>query len=538
MGTTGPAPSPPQRSGRGPFALAGWIVAGALGVALAVLLAFQVGKRSVLTTYDRVAATIAGPVVASPAVPTATLPQPAATEPEQPAPTPALQSAVMEVMLPTRPAALEAVSAATAEPGPAPAETMREQMTRCLTFEVVDDLLHSTVPRETSTQVRVSVRNSCSFSFAGSDVWYEVRAIQRRGGGVGARKVGQFSGGPIEAKSRAELVDVLECPACYEESYRYEARLLVGQQRRADGMRTRAPASKKATRERPWTASQAERTLAGPGGIARLLKTLAKAWPEGLADFEAVFDLIVRRCRNEFGAGRFLAYLCRALLHEQAYQKIRSTVPPLKWAFAAERVNLAAFEAFQAPSFANDVLLARELAEVVHDPGPPLLESADGRIRPDEGPLALERRRALGDWLLEMQSRAALAAGKKLLHRPGGPRRVKGVKRSRKPSKPDPSPSLDRLRGAQARARSNGTLESTISGGLGLPQADAAKVAEWDDPDRIAAALLAAEEDPSLVGKSLAAIRAAERHIRARERRWSLYRAREKTDIHLSHAKK
>src|ERR1700693_4619607 len=228
MGTTGPAPSPPQRSGRGPFALVGWIVAGALGVALAVLLAFQVGKRSVLTTYDRVAATIAGPVVASPAVPTATLPQPAATEPEQPAPTPALQSAVMEVMLPTRPAALEAVSAATAEPGPAPAETMREQMTRCLTFEVVDDLLHSTVPRETSTQVRVSVRNSCSFSFAGSAVWYEVRAIQRRGGGVGARKVGQFSGGPIEAKSRAELVDVLECPACYGESYRYGARLWWG----------------------------------------------------------------------------------------------------------------------------------------------------------------------------------------------------------------------------------------------------------------------------------------------------------------------
>lgn len=86
-------------------------------------------------------------------------------------------------------------------------------------------------------------------------------------------------------------------------------------------------------------------------------------------------------------------------------------------------------------------------------------------------------------------------------------------------------------------ARSTGMLESTISGRLGLPQADAAKVAEWD-PDRIAAALLAAEEDPSLVGKGLAAIRAAERHMSARERRWSLYRAREKTDIHLSRAKK
>lgn len=120
------------------------------------------------------------------------------------------------------------MSAPTAEPVPAQAETMREKMTRCLSFEVVDDLIHSTVPRETSTQVRVSVRNSCSFSFAGSDVWYEIRAIPRRGGGTGARKVGQFSGGPIEAKSRAELVDVLECPACYEESYRYEARLWWG----------------------------------------------------------------------------------------------------------------------------------------------------------------------------------------------------------------------------------------------------------------------------------------------------------------------
>jgi hypothetical protein len=47
----------------------------------------------------------------------------------------------------------------------------------------------------------------------------------------------------------------------------------------------------------------ADRILEDLGGIAGLLETLAKgSWPLEEADFEAVFDLVVRRCRNEFGA--------------------------------------------------------------------------------------------------------------------------------------------------------------------------------------------------------------------------------------------
>jgi len=197
MGTTGPAPSPPQRSGRGPFALAGWIVAGALGVALAVLLAFQVGKRSVLTTYDRVAATIAGPVVASPAVPTATLPQPAATEPEQPAPTPALQSAVMEVTI-AQPS--PAFVAAAVNPTPEPLETLHEEMARCLEFEAAPDTdsWHPFL-----LQLKVKVKNRCQVSFAGPEVWFEVRAVLPNTRGAAARETGQFQE-PIPARGLAE----------------------------------------------------------------------------------------------------------------------------------------------------------------------------------------------------------------------------------------------------------------------------------------------------------------------------------------------
>jgi hypothetical protein len=99
MGRIDPAP---RRSGRGLGSAAGWIVAGALAIALAALMAFQAGKRS---APDRGAVTVAVPDVVSPGAPAAQLPQPAATEPEQPAPTPALQSAVMEVKLPQRPTA-------------------------------------------------------------------------------------------------------------------------------------------------------------------------------------------------------------------------------------------------------------------------------------------------------------------------------------------------------------------------------------------------------------------------------------------------
>jgi hypothetical protein len=215
MGRIDPAP---PRPGRGPGSPAGWIVAGALAIALAVLLVFQTGKRSGL---DRGAVTVAVPVVVSPGAPAAQLPQPAATESEQSAPTPALQSAVMEVTLPPRPAVPEAVSAPTAEPTPVPPEMLHEKMARCLSFQVEDDEIHG-VLMPFATQLRVTVTNNCDFSFAGSEVWFEARAVPNHGGGTSAREVGRFQD-PIEARSRAETAIVLSCPRCYAPTHRLEA---------------------------------------------------------------------------------------------------------------------------------------------------------------------------------------------------------------------------------------------------------------------------------------------------------------------------
>jgi hypothetical protein len=219
MGRIDPARPP---SGRGLGVPAGWIVAGALAIALAVLLAFQAGKRS---APDRGVVTVAVPVVVSPGAPAAQLPQPAATESEQPAPTPALQSAVMEVTLPPRPAALEALSAPIAEPSPSsvPAQMLHDRMTRCLTFRAEGDEVHA-VSMQFATQLLVTVINSCDYSFAGSEVWFEARAIPHRGGGTSAREVGNFQT-PIEGRSRAETAIALSCPMCYAATHRLEASL-------------------------------------------------------------------------------------------------------------------------------------------------------------------------------------------------------------------------------------------------------------------------------------------------------------------------
>jgi hypothetical protein len=220
MGTTGAAPSPGS-PGRGLGSAAGWIIAGALGIPLVMLLTFQAGKRS---GPDR-GTPVTAPIVA----PVARLAQPAAAEPEQPAPTPgpmptpSFQSAVQEVKLPPRPTALEAVSAPTVEPSPVPAEMLHDRMARCLTFRAEDDEVHA-VSMQFATQVRVTVINSCDYSFAGSEVWFEARAIPHRGGGTSARETGRFQD-PIEARSRAETVIALSCPMCYAATHRLEASL-------------------------------------------------------------------------------------------------------------------------------------------------------------------------------------------------------------------------------------------------------------------------------------------------------------------------
>jgi len=198
MGTTGAAPSPPLRSGRGPGSPAGWIVAGALAIALAVLLAFQAGKRSDPGRGAPVITVNPSPVrIVAPAA------QPAAAEPEQPASTieptlaPSYQSAVMEVTIP-RPS--PAIVAATANPTPEPPEALHQEMARCLEFAAAPDMdsWHPFV-----LQLKVKVKNTCNVSFAGPEVWFEVRAVLPKTGGTVARETGRFQE-PILARGLAE----------------------------------------------------------------------------------------------------------------------------------------------------------------------------------------------------------------------------------------------------------------------------------------------------------------------------------------------
>ncbi len=103
MGRIDPAPPPP---GRGLGAPAGWIVVGALTIALAALVAFEIGKRSHVDREAPAAVASAPLVTASPALTSA----PAAASPESQAPTSApaapqegrVERAAMEVTIPPR----------------------------------------------------------------------------------------------------------------------------------------------------------------------------------------------------------------------------------------------------------------------------------------------------------------------------------------------------------------------------------------------------------------------------------------------------
>ncbi len=192
---------------------------------------------------------------------------------------------------------------------------------------------------------------------------------------------------------------------------------------------------KKGARKRPRplqaparTASPAERTLEDLGGIAGLLQTLAGAWPEELnaADFEAVFSLVVGRCKNEFGGARFLAYLCRALLDESASKAFRSE--PL----AVRRVELMMKAGIrQAPFLLDDLRLVEQLAAALHEPGvivaDPAAKSGTRRIVvPEtfgsETFLPIVRKEELNPWR-KLIKQSMEAAGKSLARsKPGAPR--------------------------------------------------------------------------------------------------------------------
>jgi hypothetical protein len=226
MGRIDPAP---PRPGRGLGSPAGWIVAGALAIALAALMAFQAGKRSGPGASSAIhepsgPAGSPAPSVRPPASTFASAPT-AATVDHVSSPSPPeqrLESAVMEVTIP-RPAA-QAPAALTEEPPlPTPApETLHETMARCLSFRVEDDEIRDSNPF--TTRVRVMVTNRCDFSFPGSEVWFEVRAVPLHSGGTSAREFGRFYA-PIEARAGDETALVLACPRCYAVTHRLEAGL-------------------------------------------------------------------------------------------------------------------------------------------------------------------------------------------------------------------------------------------------------------------------------------------------------------------------
>ncbi len=212
MGTIGSAPSPPGGSGRGRSA-AGWIVAGILAVALAAFVAFEAGKRSGTSTAPAARAAVT-------AIPAASV--------EPPAPTPLPESRfehaemVVTVLRPSpSPGAMEA---AAINPAPTKApEGLHERMTRCLSFRMADDESNATYMPQ-FTQVLVTVKNLCDFSFVGSEVWFEARVSPARGEGTAARVTERFQN-PIPARGSTDVRLYLDCSRCYPPAYRYEARL-------------------------------------------------------------------------------------------------------------------------------------------------------------------------------------------------------------------------------------------------------------------------------------------------------------------------
>lgn len=222
MGRIDPTSGHPTRP---PGSRAGWIVAGVLAAVLVALVAFEIGKRSHVDREAPAAVAMTPLVAVSQAPPSA--PSPASLErqvPASPAPQEGrVERAVMEVTIPPPAFVRELASEQNREPTPAPAEALHDAMARCLSFTAEDDEIHA-VSMPYATQVRVTVANRCDFSFPGSDVWFEARAVPRHNDGTSAREVGRFLV-PIEARGRTEVVIVLSCPMCYAATHRLEVGL-------------------------------------------------------------------------------------------------------------------------------------------------------------------------------------------------------------------------------------------------------------------------------------------------------------------------
>jgi hypothetical protein len=97
-------------------------------------------------------------------------------------------------------------------------------MARCLSFKVEDDDVHYGGYSPALSPLKVTVLNSCGFSFEGPGVSVEVRAVPLHGEGTIVGTVAQFLD-VIPPRGRSETQVNIVCPRCDQVTHRFEVRL-------------------------------------------------------------------------------------------------------------------------------------------------------------------------------------------------------------------------------------------------------------------------------------------------------------------------
>ena len=119
---------------------------------------------------------------------------------------------------PTEPSRVHSTELPPLEPTP---ESLHDQMSRCLVLQAEPDP-HTRPENALVVYLRVTARNLCDVSFAGSDVWFEVRAVPGRGEGTAARETGRFQD-TVPARGRGETQIALRVDS--EQFHRFETKL-------------------------------------------------------------------------------------------------------------------------------------------------------------------------------------------------------------------------------------------------------------------------------------------------------------------------
>jgi len=138
---------------------------------------------------------------------------------ETPAPPAARLTAVYDFQIrPTQPSRVQPTELPLREPTP---ESLHDQMTRCLVLQAGLD--PNTRPENPLVvYLRVTARNLCDASFAGPDVWFEVRAVPGRGEGTASRETGRFQD-TIPARGRGQTLIALRVDS--DQFHRFETKL-------------------------------------------------------------------------------------------------------------------------------------------------------------------------------------------------------------------------------------------------------------------------------------------------------------------------